>query len=333
MKVSTARVSRSCAPSSWASSRPAPTPSKMAESHRERASSNAPLRFRTFENRLAAINHTFINNMVTTSKHCGSVRPRWRRSRRTSCKSYGVVSAIDPLNGSHHMQHRVELLDSDRGVRRRGDSRRILLQSRPTAGQRPVPSGRTTGAPPINLGVARFEDRASIRSPKTKSSGQLRPETENVEWVADVAGVGWSSPVVWGNRVFITSATGDKPMKPPSLGVDFSNEYLAELQKQGLSSEEINKKLYERDREMPHEIVISLMLIATTSRPGRREMGTPALSRSAPRTHSKNSLHVRDTDDRRQARVRVFGRLRSVRVRLRRQAVVGHAAEVSYDHS
>ena len=26
--------------------------------------------------------------------------------------------------------------------------------------------------------------------------------TENVEWVADVPGVGWSSPVVWGTRVF-----------------------------------------------------------------------------------------------------------------------------------
>jgi hypothetical protein len=31
-------------------------------------------------------------------------------------------------------------------------------------------------------------------------------KTENVEWVADVPGVGWSSPVVWGNRVFLTAA-------------------------------------------------------------------------------------------------------------------------------
>src|SRR5688572_21371213 len=115
-------------------------------------------------------------------------------------------------------------------------------------------------------------------------------KTENVEWVADVAGVGWSSPVVWGNRVFITSATGDKPMKPPSLGVDFSNEYLAELKKQGLSSEEINKKLYERDREMPHEIVISLMLYCYDLETGKKKWerqlykGRPAGGR-----HSKNS--------------------------------------------
>ena len=61
-------------------------------------------------------------------------------------------------------------------------------------------------------------------------------KTENVEWATDVPGVGWSSPVVWGNRIFITAATSDKPMKQPSLGVDYSNEYLAELRKQGLSA-------------------------------------------------------------------------------------------------
>jgi outer membrane protein assembly factor BamB len=116
-------------------------------------------------------------------------------------------------------------------------------------------------------------------------------KTENVEWVADVPGVGWSSPVVWGNRVFITSATSDKPMKPPSVGVDFSNEYLAELRKQGLSAAEANKKLYERDREMPDEIVISLRLYCYDLESGKKlweqQMyhGRPAGGR-----HSKNSF-------------------------------------------
>jgi len=116
-------------------------------------------------------------------------------------------------------------------------------------------------------------------------------KTENVEWVADVPGVGWSSPVVWGNRVFITAATSDKPMKQPALGVDYSNEYLAELRKKGLSAEEINKKLYERDREMPDEIVISLMLYCYDLESGKllwdRQLykGRPAGGR-----HSKNSF-------------------------------------------
>jgi outer membrane protein assembly factor BamB len=83
-------------------------------------------------------------------------------------------------------------------------------------------------------------------------------KTENVEWVAEVPGVGWSSPIVWGRKVFLTSATSDRPMKEPSLGTDFSNDYIAELQGQGLSSEEVNKRLYERDREMPNEIEIGL---------------------------------------------------------------------------
>ena len=64
--------------------------------------------------------------------------------------------------------------------------------------------------------------------------------TENVEWVADVPGVGWSSPIVWGDRIFMTAATSEQPMKPPSLGTEFSNEYIAELRKQGLSPDEIN---------------------------------------------------------------------------------------------
>lgn len=84
--------------------------------------------------------------------------------------------------------------------------------------------------------------------------------TENVEWVTEVPGVGWSSPIVWGRKVFVTSATSDKPMKQPSLGTDFSNEYIAELRARGLSSEEVNEKLYARDREMPHEVVIGLSL-------------------------------------------------------------------------
>ena len=94
--------------------------------------------------------------------------------------------------------------------------------------------------------------------------------TENVEWVADVPGVGWSSPVTWGARVFVTAATSEQPMKPPSLGTDFGNEYIAELRKQGLSAEEIDKRVWARDREMPQDIVIRLMLICYELDTGKR---------------------------------------------------------------
>ena len=95
-------------------------------------------------------------------------------------------------------------------------------------------------------------------------------KTENVEWVADVPGVGWSSPVTWGTRVFVTTATSEQPMKPPSLGTEFSNEYIAELRKQGLPPDEINKRLWARDREMPQDIVIRLMLICYDLETGKR---------------------------------------------------------------
>lgn len=84
--------------------------------------------------------------------------------------------------------------------------------------------------------------------------------TENVEWAAEIPGVGWSSPVVWGNRIFLTSATSDEEMKGPSLGTDFSNNYIAELRAQGLPPEEVNRRLFARDRELPGEIVIRLHL-------------------------------------------------------------------------
>ena len=43
--------------------------------------------------------------------------------------------------------------------------------------------------------------------------------TENVEWVAEVPGTGWGSPVVWGNRVFVTTATSDGAYEEPKPGL------------------------------------------------------------------------------------------------------------------
>lgn len=43
-------------------------------------------------------------------------------------------------------------------------------------------------------------------------------ETENVVWKTRVPGWGWSSPIVWGNRVFVTSAVGEKELPTPHVG-------------------------------------------------------------------------------------------------------------------
>jgi len=116
-------------------------------------------------------------------------------------------------------------------------------------------------------------------------------KTENVEWVADVPGVGWSSPVVWGSRIFMTAATSEQRMKAPSLGTDFGNDYIAELRKQGLSSDEINKRVWARDREMPDDIVISLMLFCYDLESGKR-LWERQIYQGHPRggRHRKNSF-------------------------------------------
>jgi hypothetical protein len=112
-----------------------------------------------------------------------------------------------------------------------------IVSSTLAAGQRQV-SSRPPADPAAHW--PRFRGPSSNPTSENPNLPLSWSKTENVEWVADVSGTGWSSPVVWGHRVFITAATSDKPMKQPALGVDYSNEYLAELRKQGLSAEEIN---------------------------------------------------------------------------------------------
>ena len=41
---------------------------------------------------------------------------------------------------------------------------------------------------------------------------------KNIRWTCDLSGVGWSSPVVWGNKIFITSAFGEKVSAQPAQG-------------------------------------------------------------------------------------------------------------------
>ena len=37
--------------------------------------------------------------------------------------------------------------------------------------------------------------------------------TENIAWTRDIAGRGWSSPIVWGNRVFVSTVTSEESLK------------------------------------------------------------------------------------------------------------------------
>ncbi len=115
--------------------------------------------------------------------------------------------------------------------------------------------------------------------------------TDNIEWAADIPGRGWSSPVVVGNRVFVTTAVTDGVSKKPQLGTDFSNDYVAELSKQGLSGEEVMARVKARDMELPHEVTVHFFLYCLDLRSGkvqwRKEYhsGRPPVGR-----HRKNSF-------------------------------------------
>jgi outer membrane protein assembly factor BamB len=42
--------------------------------------------------------------------------------------------------------------------------------------------------------------------------------TDNVRWVTPIPGIGWSSPVVWGNHVFLTTVVNTSAQEPPRPG-------------------------------------------------------------------------------------------------------------------
>src|ERR1041384_4704803 len=75
-------------------------------------------------------------------------------------------------------------------------------------------------------------------------------KTENVEWFQEIPGRGWSSPIVTGGKVYITTVTTEGKSKEPQVGTEYSNEYAAQLQKQGISGAELLKRLNDRDIEL-----------------------------------------------------------------------------------
>jgi hypothetical protein len=74
--------------------------------------------------------------------------------------------------------------------------------------------------------------------------------TINVAWHAVVPGRGWSSPIVWGDQVILTSAVGAGAFKRRRRHL--GNDYVAELRSRGLD-EQVMEKLRLRDLESPQE--------------------------------------------------------------------------------
>ena len=54
------------------------------------------------------------------------------------------------------------------------------------------------------------------------AEGATLPEswssTENVVWKVEIPGWGWSSPIVWEKKIFVTSAVGENKLEKPVIG-------------------------------------------------------------------------------------------------------------------
>jgi len=115
--------------------------------------------------------------------------------------------------------------------------------------------------------------------------------TENIEWSAEVPGRGWSSPIVTGDQVFVTAAVTDGDSKSPQTGTDFSNQYVAELMKQGLTQEEVLARLTERDIELPSEVQLHYYLYCLDLPTGELRWRAEIASGQPPGgRHRKNSF-------------------------------------------
>jgi outer membrane protein assembly factor BamB len=116
-------------------------------------------------------------------------------------------------------------------------------------------------------------------------------KTENVEWSVEIPGRGWSSPIVTGDKVLTTSVTTDGPSKSPQIGTEYSNEYVAELTKQGLSEAQVLEKVTARDIELPNEVTLHYFLSCRNLKSGKLDWQREFYAGRPPGgRHRKNSF-------------------------------------------
>jgi len=78
-------------------------------------------------------------------------------------------------------------------------------------------AGTMAADPPANWPRFRGPDAGVVAD--DAALPQSWSATQNVVWSLDVPGIGWGSPVVWGNHVFVTSAINSEKADPPKPGL------------------------------------------------------------------------------------------------------------------
>src|SRR5882724_1776195 len=72
----------------------------------------------------------------------------------------------------------------------------------------------------LTVGFAQADPWPQFRGPNgdgVAKEGQIPGEwaaDKNIQWKAKLPGYGWSSPIVWGDKVFVTTAVAGKQSKP-----------------------------------------------------------------------------------------------------------------------
>ena len=69
-----------------------------------------------------------------------------------------------------------------------------------------------------------FRGPGSLGAPEQKNLPETWSANQNVAWKTEIPGRGWSSPIVWGERIFVTSVVSDGPVEPPKKGLYFGGE-------------------------------------------------------------------------------------------------------------
>ncbi|NOS68956.1 MAG: PQQ-binding-like beta-propeller repeat protein [Verrucomicrobia bacterium] len=69
-----------------------------------------------------------------------------------------------------------------------------------------------------------FRGEQSLGVASNKNLPAVWGTNQNVAWKTSVPGMGWSSPVVWGDKIFVTSVVRDGEVETPKKGLYFGGE-------------------------------------------------------------------------------------------------------------
>ena len=82
-------------------------------------------------------------------------------------------------------------------------------------------AGIAAAHPDSNTNWPQFRGPAALGVAQGDALPDRWSDTENVAWKTDIPGRGWSSPIVWGNRVFLTTVLNLGESEEPKKGLYF----------------------------------------------------------------------------------------------------------------